>query len=199
MSKAKIKEMMREARLLQNFKHRNVVRPYGIAVDEQPLYITLELAEGGSLNVHLKTSEDAVSVSERMSMCEGSHKKSSIFTARIVFIWILQHVIVSIHMIKWLKSVILDYQDWALTERKLPVRWLAPETISTFTFMLKTDVYSYAMMVYEIFTSGIEAWDGLFQCTSGKAVLLSTEPNISGGTEGKLNLFSKLSKDGDCT
>ncbi|KAJ1354451.1 hypothetical protein KIN20_011393 [Parelaphostrongylus tenuis] len=91
-----------------------------------------------------------------MSMCEGSHKKSSIFTARIVFIWILQHVIVSIHMIKWLKSVILDYQDWALTERKLAVRWVAPETISTFTFMLKTDVYSYAMMVYEIFTSGIE-------------------------------------------
>ncbi|KAJ1369970.1 hypothetical protein KIN20_031590 [Parelaphostrongylus tenuis] len=108
MSKAKIKEMMREARLLQNFKHRNVVRPYGIAVDEQPLYITLELAE-----------------------------------------------------------------DWALTERKLPVRWLAPETISTFTFMLKTDVYSYAMMVYEIFTSGIEAWDGFSNAQVKKLVSCS--------------------------
>ncbi|KIH61391.1 hypothetical protein ANCDUO_08337 [Ancylostoma duodenale] len=46
MSKAKIKEMMREARLIRNFKHKNIVRLYGVAVDEQPLYILLELVKG---------------------------------------------------------------------------------------------------------------------------------------------------------
>ncbi|EYC38971.1 hypothetical protein Y032_0684g1511 [Ancylostoma ceylanicum] len=44
--KAKIKEMMKEARLMRNFRHRNVVRIYGVAVDEQPLYIILELVSG---------------------------------------------------------------------------------------------------------------------------------------------------------
>ncbi|KAK6061228.1 hypothetical protein COOONC_01109 [Cooperia oncophora] len=44
--KAKIKEMMKEARLMRNFRHKNVVRIYGVAVDEQPLYIILELVKG---------------------------------------------------------------------------------------------------------------------------------------------------------
>ncbi|KIH61030.1 hypothetical protein ANCDUO_08704 [Ancylostoma duodenale] len=44
--KAKIKEMMKEARLMRNFKHNNIVRIYGVAVDEQPLYILLELVTG---------------------------------------------------------------------------------------------------------------------------------------------------------
>ncbi|KAJ1354667.1 hypothetical protein KIN20_011663 [Parelaphostrongylus tenuis] len=92
-----------------------------------------------------------------------------------------------------LKSVILDYQDWALTERKLAVRWVAPETISTFTFMLKTDVYSYAMMVYETFTSGIEVWDGLFQCTSEKAVLVINSSLDQKDTKKQEGVFAETS------
>ena len=44
--KAKIKEMMKEARIMRHFKHTNVVRLHGVAVDEQPLYIILELVQG---------------------------------------------------------------------------------------------------------------------------------------------------------
>ncbi|EYC35740.1 hypothetical protein Y032_0990g3305 [Ancylostoma ceylanicum] len=46
------------------------------------------------------------------------------------------------------------------TAMKLPIKWLAPETITTFTFSLKTDVFSYGVMVYEIFADGAEPWDG---------------------------------------
>ncbi|VDM77099.1 unnamed protein product [Strongylus vulgaris] len=38
-----------EARLMRNFKHNNIVRIYGVAVDEQPLYILLELVTGISI------------------------------------------------------------------------------------------------------------------------------------------------------
>ncbi|KHJ95628.1 hypothetical protein OESDEN_04422 [Oesophagostomum dentatum] len=46
------------------------------------------------------------------------------------------------------------------TARKLPIKWLAPETITTFTFSLKTDVFTFGVMVFEIFASGCEPWDG---------------------------------------
>ncbi|PIO67891.1 hypothetical protein TELCIR_10345 [Teladorsagia circumcincta] len=72
LSKAKIKEMMREARLIRNFKHRNIVRLYGVAVDEQPLYILLELVKGGALNVYLRGNGDKVSVLEKITMCKGA-------------------------------------------------------------------------------------------------------------------------------
>ncbi|VDM67143.1 unnamed protein product [Strongylus vulgaris] len=43
---------------------------------------------------------------------------------------------------------------------KLPIKWLAPETISTFTFSLKTDVFSFGVVVFEIFSDGEEPWAG---------------------------------------
>ncbi|EPB66137.1 hypothetical protein ANCCEY_14772 [Ancylostoma ceylanicum] len=85
MSKAKIKEMMREARLIRNFKHKNIVRLYGVAVDEQPLYILLELVKGGALNIYLRVNSEKVNTTERLTMCKGAahgveylHKQSCI-------------------------------------------------------------------------------------------------------------------------
>ncbi|EYB91028.1 hypothetical protein Y032_0211g2196 [Ancylostoma ceylanicum] len=46
------------------------------------------------------------------------------------------------------------------TAMKLPIKWLAPETISTFTFSLKTDVFSFGIVVFEIFSDGSEPWEG---------------------------------------
>ncbi|KJH45144.1 SH2 domain protein [Dictyocaulus viviparus] len=165
MSKAKIKEMMREARLIRNFKHRNIVRLYGVAVDEQPLYILFELIKGGSLNVYLRTHRDSVSTFERMSMCRGAalgieyiHKQSCI------------HMDLAARNCLYSEEKVVKISDFGLsrlgiqytirTARKLPIKWLAPETITTFTFSLKTDVFSYGVMVFEIFTGGKEPWDG---------------------------------------
>ncbi|KAJ1361013.1 hypothetical protein KIN20_020159 [Parelaphostrongylus tenuis] len=38
------------------------------------------------------------------------------------------------------------------TRTRLPIKWLAPETISTSTFSLKTDVLGFGVMVYGIFS-----------------------------------------------
>ncbi|KAJ1362887.1 hypothetical protein KIN20_022600 [Parelaphostrongylus tenuis] len=46
------------------------------------------------------------------------------------------------------------------TAVRLPIKWLAPETIAKLTFSLKTDVFSFGVMVYEIFTDGAEPWEG---------------------------------------
>ncbi|KAJ1368831.1 hypothetical protein KIN20_030170 [Parelaphostrongylus tenuis] len=176
MSKAKIKEMMREARLLRNFKHQNVVRFYGVAVDEQPLYIILELVKGGSLIVYLKSRKDAVSVSERMSICKGSaqgveyiHKQNCI------------HMDLAARNCLYSEDKVVKISDFGLSRmatkytvrgsRKLPIRWLAPETIITLTFSQKTDVFSYGVMVYEIFAGGKEPWDGVSNAEVKKRVV----------------------------
>lgn len=72
LSKMKIKEMMNEARFIRNFNHKNVVRLYGVAHHEQPLYILLELVKGGSLQDHMKKEKGAVTIAERIRFCCGA-------------------------------------------------------------------------------------------------------------------------------
>ena len=47
------------------------------------------------------------------------------------------------------------------TLEKVPVKWLAPETLKDKTYSLKTDVWSYGILVWEIYAEGAEPYPGL--------------------------------------
>ncbi|KAK6014207.1 hypothetical protein OSTOST_20439, partial [Ostertagia ostertagi] len=70
-SKAKIKEMMHEARLMRELRHPNVVRIYGVALLELPLYIILEYVPGGALDAYLRKNKQ-ISRDERLLMAMGA-------------------------------------------------------------------------------------------------------------------------------
>ncbi|VDL80588.1 unnamed protein product [Nippostrongylus brasiliensis] len=165
LGKAKIKEMMKEARLMRNFRHRNVVRIYGVAVDEQPLYIILELVSGGALNTFLKENANKVEVKDKLDMCLGA-------ALGVEYLHVNQcmHRDLAARNCLITNERVVKISDFGLsrlgtnyklkTAMKLPIKWLAPETITTFTFSLKTDVFSFGVLVYEIFADGAEPWDG---------------------------------------
>uniref|UniRef100_A0A183GAC7 non-specific protein-tyrosine kinase n=1 Tax=Heligmosomoides polygyrus TaxID=6339 RepID=A0A183GAC7_HELPZ len=71
LSKSKIKEMMREARMMRELKHPNVVCTYGVAVLEQPLYIILEFVPGGALDSYLRKNKN-IDRDERLLMSMGA-------------------------------------------------------------------------------------------------------------------------------
>ncbi|KAL6739158.1 hypothetical protein Aduo_012641 [Ancylostoma duodenale] len=163
--KAKIKEMMKEARLMRNFKHNNIVRIYGVAVDEQPLYILLELVTGGALNSWLKANAGKVEVKDKINMCLGAAQGVEYLHANRCM-----HRDLAARNCLITKDKVVKISDFGLsrmgvqyqirTAMKLPIKWLAPETISTFTFSLKTDVFSFGVVVFEIFSDGAEPWEG---------------------------------------
>ncbi|KAI6171723.1 Tyrosine-protein kinase [Aphelenchoides besseyi] len=71
LTKAKIKELMREARLMRKLNHPNVVKLYGVALDKEPLQIVMEYVRGGSLDSFLRFNK--VSNEEKLEqMCLGS-------------------------------------------------------------------------------------------------------------------------------
>ena len=45
-------------------------------------------------------------------------------------------------------------------ETLLPIRWLAPEAFLYGKFTLKSDVYAYGVVLWEIFTFGLQPYYG---------------------------------------
>uniref|UniRef100_A0A915PNK4 Tyrosine-protein kinase n=1 Tax=Setaria digitata TaxID=48799 RepID=A0A915PNK4_9BILA len=175
--KEKIKEMMHEARLMRHYGHDNIVRIYGVAVDREPLMIVIELVKGGCLSDDLRQRRGSVSDNEKVEkMCLGAayglqylHDKKCI------------HRDIAARNILYTKDKVAKISDFGMSRegtiykmktcKKVPIKWTAPETIATFVYSLKTDVFSFSIMVCEIFTDGEEPYKGMSNTEVKKMVL----------------------------
>ena len=68
-TKDQIKEISKEARLMRRYKHKNVVRFYGVAAEKQPLMLVMELVNGGSLDMYLQKNAVRVTDQARLTLC----------------------------------------------------------------------------------------------------------------------------------
>ncbi|KAL3993926.1 Protein tyrosine kinase family protein [Acanthocheilonema viteae] len=188
--KEKIKEMMHEARLMRHYDHDNIVRIYGVAVDREPLMIVIELIKGGCLSEDLKQRKGNISDDEKVEkMCLGAayglqylHSKKCI------------HRDIAARNILYTKDKVAKISDFGMsregltykmkTSKKVPIKWTAPETIATFVYSLKTDVYSFSITVCEVFSDGEEPYKGLTNSEVKKMVLRGQRMEIPEAPEG---------------
>ncbi|XGW02700.1 hypothetical protein V3C99_014601 [Haemonchus contortus] len=157
-SKDLIKEVMKEARLMRGLQHPNVVNLYGVGMLDQPLYILLEYVAGGALKTYLRKNKDSITKPEKIQMALGAA-------------WGIEylHRVNILHRDIAARNCLYDHDsavkisDFGLsrsgseykmiTAKKMPVKWMAPESILNFLFTRKTDVYSFGVLVYEIWSS----------------------------------------------
>ncbi|KAK6055585.1 hypothetical protein COOONC_06910 [Cooperia oncophora] len=72
--------------------------------------------------------------------------------------------------------------------KKMPIKWMAPETMTNFTFTQKTDVYSYGVLIYEIF-SGVEPYEGVTNTQTKKMIMNGQVNQFPDGTPSMLVEF----------
>uniref|UniRef100_A0A914Z5H0 Tyrosine-protein kinase n=1 Tax=Panagrolaimus superbus TaxID=310955 RepID=A0A914Z5H0_9BILA len=179
-TKEGIKEMMREARMMRNYIHPNVVRIYGVALDEDPIMIVMELVRGGSLQEHLRSNSAKITDTERLNSMASSaswgleflHSRSCI------------HRDIASRNCLYDRSKNVKISDFGLsregetfkmtTTQRVPIKWIAPETLTTFTFSKATDVYSFGVLIWEIYNNGIEPFEGK-KTSEIKAMVLNGE------------------------
>uniref|UniRef100_A0A915AXK9 Tyrosine-protein kinase n=1 Tax=Parascaris univalens TaxID=6257 RepID=A0A915AXK9_PARUN len=148
---------LKEAKLMKGLDHRNIVRLYGIAPQQEPMMIVLEFAENGSLKSHLKGHPET-QVDMLIKYVTDAARGMFYLASRKVI-----HRDVAARNCLLGKEYEVKISDFGLSEsevnviklaklKNMPVKWLAPETLRQGIFSTKTDVWSFGVLIWEVFS-----------------------------------------------
>ncbi|VDO57735.1 unnamed protein product [Haemonchus placei] len=185
--KTLIREIMKEARIMRDLHHINVVNMIGVVLVDHPIYILLEYVSGGALDVYLRRKHARIGRMERFSIMLGvASGMDYIHKANII------HRDLAARNCLYDRTHTVKISDFGLsrpgaqykmkTAQKMPIKWMAPESILTFTFTRKTDIYTYGVLIYEIF-AGIGPYDDMRNSVVKKMIKSDIEKIISAHPE----------------
>ncbi|XP_022241772.1 BDNF/NT-3 growth factors receptor-like [Limulus polyphemus] len=169
----------REAQLLANLSHDNIVRFYGVSVDGDPLMMVFEYMELGDLNNFLRNRGPDVVVydsygkpHETLSCSQLLH--ISVQVARGMEYLASQHfvhrdlatrncliggpLVVKIGDFGMSRDVYSTDYYRVGKNTMLPIRWMPPESILHRKFTAESDIWSFGVLLWEVFTYGRQPW-----------------------------------------
>jgi len=161
--------------------HPNVVRLLGCCTDKDPIYVIIEFVNGGTLQEFLRKSRDdhayknlhgnsknissrdltsfAYQIAKGMEYLDTKKLIHRDLAARNVLIDADQTCKVA--DFGFAKDVMANNIYERKSEGKLPIRWMAPESLYDNVYSTKSDVWSFGVLMWEVVTLGSVPYPGL--------------------------------------
>ncbi|XP_035705988.1 focal adhesion kinase 1 isoform X4 [Folsomia candida] len=159
---------LEEAYIMQQFDHPHIVRLIGIC-SSAPIWIVMELAEYGEMRAFLQRNRLVLDLATLILHCYQlstalSYLESKKFVHRDIA---ARNVLVSAQdMVKlsdfglsrWVSE---DQCYYKASKGKLPIKWMAPESINFRRFSNASDVWMFGVCMWEILMFGVKPFAGV--------------------------------------
>ncbi|XP_039528142.1 proto-oncogene tyrosine-protein kinase ROS [Pimephales promelas] len=168
-------EFLKEAHLMSQFNHPNILRLLGVCLLNEPHYLILELMEGGDLQSYLRgarptnTHKGLLNLTSLLDISldaatgcaylERKHFVHRDIAARNCLVSVRSYTdpgrVVKIGDFGLARDVYKNDYYRKKGEGLLPVRWMSPESLTDGIFNKYSDVWAFGVLLWEIMTLGM--------------------------------------------
>ncbi|XP_018594781.1 NT-3 growth factor receptor-like isoform X1 [Scleropages formosus] len=192
------KDFQREAELLTNLQHEHIVKFYGVCVDGDPLIMVFEYMKHGDLNKFLRAhGPDAMILVDgqplqtngELGLSQMLHIATQIASGMVYLA--SQHFVhrdLATRNCLVGNGLLVKIGDFGMSRdiystdyyrvgghTMLPIRWMPPESIMYRKFTTESDVWSFGVILWEIFTYGKQPW---FQLANNEVIECITQGRV---------------------
>ncbi|XP_022828463.1 ALK tyrosine kinase receptor [Spodoptera litura] len=170
-------DFLMEAAIMAKFSHPNIVHLIGVCFDRHPRFIVLELLAGGDLKNFLRESRPKPERASALTMkdlllcsidvCKGCrYLESKRFIHRDIAArnCLLTSRgpgrVVKIADFGMARDIYRSDYYKKGGKAMLPIKWMPPEAYIDGVFTIKTDVWSFGVLLWEVFSLGVMPYTG---------------------------------------
>uniref|UniRef100_A0A5F9D844 Tyrosine-protein kinase n=1 Tax=Oryctolagus cuniculus TaxID=9986 RepID=A0A5F9D844_RABIT len=162
-------KFLQEARILKQYSHPNIVRLIGVCTQKQPIYIVMELVQGGDFLTFLRTEGGRLRVKTLLQMVGDAAAGMEYLESKCCI-----HRDLAARNCLVTEKHVLKISDFGMSReeadgiyaasgglRQVPVKWTAPEALNYGRYSSESDVWSFGILLWETFSLGASPYPNL--------------------------------------
>uniref|UniRef100_A0A4W6C3I1 Tyrosine-protein kinase n=1 Tax=Lates calcarifer TaxID=8187 RepID=A0A4W6C3I1_LATCA len=162
-------KFLMEARILKQYDHPNIVKLIGVCTQKQPIYIIMELVQGGDFLSFLRHEGHSLRPKMLVKMTENVAAGMEYLESKKCI-----HRDLAARNCLVAENNVVKISDFGMSRqqddgvysaegglRQIPVKWTAPEALNYGRYTTESDVWSFGVLLWETFSMGMTPYTSM--------------------------------------